>query len=172
MWVHTVCHRGFLNFSADEKSRRFLLWLAHYGLTTDLDMGHNARKSVFRISDKVRFKQQKIESWLVASFDMVLSKKRMTKALIRLCRCAGWTAPFLFANHRRPVFWRWGPFLGLFRKINTPILWLNYTMLIDIVVVVLPGESSCTPGWGFRYLYPFERTWQEQGSHRLESTWI
>ena len=24
-WVHTVCHRGFLNISADEKSRQ-LLW--------------------------------------------------------------------------------------------------------------------------------------------------
>ena len=22
IWVHTVCHRGFLNISADEKSRR------------------------------------------------------------------------------------------------------------------------------------------------------
>ena len=26
---HTVCHRGFLNISADEKSRRLLLQLAH-----------------------------------------------------------------------------------------------------------------------------------------------
>ena len=32
-WVHTVCHRGFLNISADEKSRRLLLRLAHLGLT-------------------------------------------------------------------------------------------------------------------------------------------
>ena len=31
--VHTVCHRGFLNISADEKSRRLLLRLAHLGLT-------------------------------------------------------------------------------------------------------------------------------------------
>ena len=29
IWVHTVCHRGFLNISADEKSRRLLLRLAH-----------------------------------------------------------------------------------------------------------------------------------------------
>ena len=27
IWVHTVCHRGFLNISADEKSRRLLLCL-------------------------------------------------------------------------------------------------------------------------------------------------
>ena len=29
IWVHTVCHRGFLNISADEKSRQLLLRLAH-----------------------------------------------------------------------------------------------------------------------------------------------
>ena len=29
IWVHTVCHRGYLNISADEKSRRLLLQLAH-----------------------------------------------------------------------------------------------------------------------------------------------
>ena len=29
---------------------------------------------------------------------MVLFKKRITKALIRLRGCAGWTAPVLFAN--------------------------------------------------------------------------
>ena len=29
IWVHIVCHRGFLNISADEKSRRLLLRLAH-----------------------------------------------------------------------------------------------------------------------------------------------
>ena len=29
IWVHTVCHRGFLNISADEKSRRLLLRLEH-----------------------------------------------------------------------------------------------------------------------------------------------
>ena len=35
---------------------------------------------------------------LEASLDMVLSKTRLTKALIRLRRCAGWSAPVLFAN--------------------------------------------------------------------------
>ena len=29
IWVHTVCHRGFLNISADKKGRRLLLRLAH-----------------------------------------------------------------------------------------------------------------------------------------------
>ena len=29
---------------------------------------------------------------------MILSNKQIIKALIRLCRCAGWSAPLLFAN--------------------------------------------------------------------------
>ena len=40
----------------------------------------------------------KIEILLVASPDMVLSKKRITKAVIRLRGCAGWSAPSLFSN--------------------------------------------------------------------------
>ena len=46
----------------------------------------------------------------VASLHMLLSKKRTTKALIRLCGCAGWSAPVLFLNPRRHVFSRRGPF--------------------------------------------------------------
>ena len=41
---------------------------------------------------------------------MVLFKKRMIKALIRLRGCAGWSAPVLFANPRRQVFSRQGPY--------------------------------------------------------------
>ena len=40
---------------------------------------------------------------LVESLYMILSKKRITKALIRLHVCAGWSAPLLFANLRRQV---------------------------------------------------------------------
>ena len=40
---------------------------------------------------------------------MILSKKRITKALIRLRGCAGWSAPVLFAKPRRQVFTRCGP---------------------------------------------------------------
>ena len=40
----------------------------------------------------------KSEFSLVASFDMILSNKRIRKALIRLHGCAGWSAPLLFAN--------------------------------------------------------------------------
>ena len=41
---------------------------------------------------------------------MILSKKRITKALIRLRGCAGWSAPVLFASPRRQVFSRRGPY--------------------------------------------------------------
>ena len=76
-----------------------------------------ATKLDFVVYDKVRFKpaysatgtSYKIESSLVASFDMVLSKKGIKKALIRLRGCAGWSAPLLFANSRRHVFLRQGP---------------------------------------------------------------
>ena len=62
--------------------------------------------AVFGVSDKVRFKpagiatgtSYKIEIFLVASFFMVLSNKRITKVLIRLCRRAGWPAPLLFTK--------------------------------------------------------------------------
>ena len=42
---------------------------------------------------------------------MVLYKTGITKALIRLCGCAGWSAPVLFANPRRQVFLRRGTYL-------------------------------------------------------------
>ena len=39
-----------------------------------------------------------VENLLEESLDMVCSKKQITKALISLRGCAGWSAPFLFAN--------------------------------------------------------------------------
>ena len=61
---------------------------------------------VFGVSDKANFKpissatktNSKIEISPVTSLHMILSKKRITKALIRLCGCAGCSAPVLFAN--------------------------------------------------------------------------
>ena len=40
---------------------------------------------------------------------MLLSNKPITKALIRLCVCAGWSAPVLFANLRGQFFSCQGP---------------------------------------------------------------
>ena len=42
---------------------------------------------------------------------MILSNKQITKVLIRLRGCAGWSAPVLFANPRRQVLSRGDPFL-------------------------------------------------------------
>ena len=41
---------------------------------------------------------------------MIISKKRITKALIRLRGCAGWSAPVFFATPRRQFFSRRGPY--------------------------------------------------------------
>ena len=65
-----------------------------------------ATKPVFGISDKARLKPACSElqtSWkseilLVASLDVIPTNKRITKALIRLSGCAGWSAPLLFPN--------------------------------------------------------------------------
>ena len=63
-------------------------------------MGRNVRKPVFGVSDKVRLKPAcsatetslKIGILLVASLDMILYKRGITKT------CAGWSTPLLFAN--------------------------------------------------------------------------
>ena len=64
-------------------------------------MGLVATKPVFGVSDKARLKpacsatetSSKFETSLAVSLDMILSKKRIAKALIRLRGCAGWSAP-------------------------------------------------------------------------------
>ena len=71
-------------------------------------MGRVARKPVFKVSEKARLKpissatetiaSKKIEMSLVASLDMIFSKKRITKALISLRGYAGWSAYMVFAN--------------------------------------------------------------------------
>ena len=69
-------------------------------------MGWDVIKPVFGVSDQVIHKpaySATETSWnseisLVACFDMILSNKSITKALIRLRGCAGWSAPLLFSN--------------------------------------------------------------------------
>ena len=76
-----------------------------------------ARKPVFGVSDKARLKpvssatesSQKIVISLVASLDIILSRKGITLGLISLREGPGWSAPLLFANPRRQVFSRRGP---------------------------------------------------------------
>ena len=60
-------------------------------------MSHIMRKSVFGISDQVRLKpacsatetSYGLGIVTVASVGIILSRQQTTKALIRLCRCAG-----------------------------------------------------------------------------------
>ena len=61
-------------------------------------------KTCLWVCDKVRFKpvsvatktSEKIEILLEASLDMILSNKLITKALISLRGCVGWSEPLLF----------------------------------------------------------------------------
>ena len=81
-------------------------------------MGLVTRKPVFAVSGEVRFKlacsatetSQKVEISLVASLDVLLSKKQKIKALNRLRGCAGWSVPLLFQTLRRQVLLRQGPY--------------------------------------------------------------
>ena len=84
---------------------RWFTWIWEKSLYL-LFMGLEVTKPVFGVSNKVRHKpvssatetSYKIEILLVASLDMILSNKRKTKALIRLCGCIVWSVPLLFPN--------------------------------------------------------------------------
>ena len=68
-------------------------------------MSHITRKPVFRVCDQVWLKPDcsadetswGLEISAKASRGTILSTQRTTKVLIRLRRCAGWSAPLLFA---------------------------------------------------------------------------
>ena len=47
---------------------------------------------------------------------MVLPKQRITKALISLRGCAGWSVPLLFTNPQRQVSLRRGPLIIVFLR--------------------------------------------------------
>ena len=60
-------------------------------LEASLNMSCDARKPVSEVSDRARLKPVSLatEILVVTSLDMILSSKQITKALIRLCGCAG-----------------------------------------------------------------------------------
>ena len=74
---------------------------------------------VFGVSDQIMLKQlcsatdasYQLKFSHVASLDMILSNTRITRTLIRLRACAGWSAQLLFA---RQVFLHRGPGKGHF----------------------------------------------------------
>ena len=74
-------------------------------------MVRKSTKPVFRVSVKqvsnqsphLQRQAKKLKILPIASLHMILLKKRITKALIRLRGCAGWSASGLFANPQRQV---------------------------------------------------------------------
>ena len=85
---------------------------------------------------------------------MVVSTKRITKALIRLRGCAGWSAPMLLANPRSQVFSRRGPIFSIlyiltswhiFLKFDK--VWQRYPRIFKTgVIESIPGKS-CSQSW-------------------------
>ena len=83
------------------------------------------RKPVFVVFDKVSLKpfspatetSYKIEISPVASLHIILSKNRITKALIRLRGCAGWSVPVLFRKPPKTGFLASRP-ISIFQKLN------------------------------------------------------
>ena len=69
-----------------------------------------SRKPVFGVFDQVRLKPvcsatEASESHEFATGDVILSKQRITKTLIRLCGCADWSAVLLFAYIKMVFSW-------------------------------------------------------------------
>ena len=79
-------------------------------LTIRKQIGSDGKKHVFGVFDKVRFipacsateTSWKIEISLIESLDVILSNKRIIKALIRLLKRVGWSAPLLFEKRFKP----------------------------------------------------------------------
>ena len=78
---------------------------AHIKLKTNQEqLSHGTRKSVLEVCDQLRLKPacsadetgQGLQILAITSRDIILSRQWTTKMLIRLRRCAGWSAPLLF----------------------------------------------------------------------------
>ena len=75
---------------------------------------------------------------------MILYNKRITKALIRLRGCAGWSAPLLFENLRSQVFSRRGPSRQL---AHFSFVASKCTMIPDMLIV-----NVCQKGHSISYV--------------------
>ena len=93
-----------------------ILYLTNSGHIHDIEMV--VRKPIFEICDQIGHRtacSATDTSWnvkiiCVVGLDIILCRTPKTKVLIRLCRCAVWSAPLLIANHRRQVFLQGGPY--------------------------------------------------------------
>ena len=74
---------------------------------------------------------------------MILSKKRITKPLIRLRGCAGWSVPVLLANPRRQVFSRRGPVEGTPSTVNV----LKFRKLFSFISKNKMYGYQCWNSW-------------------------
>ena len=74
---------------------------------------------------------------------MTLLDKGITKALISLRGCAGWSAPVLFVNPRGQVFSRRGPFRAM------------QDFSLDIVAQWLARGPGSIPGSAFLTIFFF-----------------
>ena len=72
---------------------------------------------------------------------MVLSQNRVTKALIRLRGCAGWSASLLFAKLRRQVFSCRGPYVN-----GGHIIWVCSTSSNTQIIRNYSPQSRGTAG--------------------------
>ena len=88
-----------------------------------------------------------LEISTIESRDIILSKQRTTKALIRLCGCAGWSVPLLSAYEIRHIFsWpssfkydKWAVFNQVFRqkclakqcRPRSDFSWRVYTVILS-----------------------------------------
>ena len=64
----------------------------------------NSDKARLKLVPSARENSLKIENLLVPSLDTILPNKRITNALTRLRRCAGWSAPLLSAIAKTGFF--------------------------------------------------------------------
>ena len=117
-------------------------------------------KPVFGVSVKARLKpvslapetSYNIEMLLEASLCMVHSNQRITKALIRLCVCAGWSASLLFANPRRQVLSRQGPYSLKRHGYN---FLNNYVLQTLKIVYIIANNAAFHLGLHCLQKYPF-----------------
>ena len=61
---------------------------------------------------------------------MIVSKKRITKALISLRGCAGWSVSLLFTKPRRQIFSRRGPLPVLFHVFFHLLIFIFFKIIV------------------------------------------
>ena len=121
-------------------------------------MGCHARKPVFWVSDKARLKPvpelqrlaKKNQKLLVASLD-ILTNRRITKVLIRLCmQMSRLVCAFVVRKHGRQVFSCRGQMIqtftyqfNCFSNSTLGQIWLNISICLNFKKLILAGSDVC-----------------------------